>query len=209
MIDFYTWSTPNGLKVSILLEELGVPYKVHPINLEKNEKLHSKFLQATPFKKVPAIFDNETGVGLFESGAILLYLADKNKKFLPSELTGYWQTVQWLMWQMAGLGPIAGQAHHFVKIKPDKSQYATNHYVAAVKNLYGILDRHMENKDYINEEYTIADISCWPWVSRFEWQNVDLKNFPNVRRWYNHMATRPAVQRAYQIPIPMGGIPVG
>jgi GST-like protein len=203
MIDLYTWTTPNGRKVSILLEELGVPYTAHAIDITKDEQFAPDFLKIAPNNRIPAIVDQETGIHLMETGAIMMYLADKYGKF-QCEGDEYWRMVEWLMWQMGGLGPMLGQTHHFVKYNKGKSQYAEERYGAETRRLYGVLDRCLEGREYIagetNGMYSIADMACWPWVSRFEWQEIDLNDFPNVRDWYLRIATRPAVQAVYSVP---------
>ena len=211
MIDLYTWTTPNGRKVSILLEELGVPYTAHAIDISKDEQFAPDFLKIAPNNRIPAIVDHETGQTLMESGAIMLYLAQKHGKFLP-EGPEYWRTVEWLMWQMGGLGPMLGQVHHFVKYNPGKAAYAEERYSKEAARLYGVLDRRLEGRDFIAGEwqgvYSIADMAAWPWISRFEWQGMDLAAFPNVRDWYLRIAERPAVQRGYDVPHHVNPIPM-
>jgi len=203
MIDLYTWTTPNGRKVSILLEELGVPYKVHSIDITKEEQFASDFLNIAPNNRIPAIVERETGIQLMESGAIMIYLADKYSKF-QCEGAEYWQMIEWLMWQMGGLGPMLGQTHHFLKYNKGKSSYAEKRYRTETQRLYTVLNTRLDSRDFIagsnRGTYTIADIACWPWVSRFEWQQVDLKSFPNVKDWYLRIAKRPAVQAGYSVP---------
>ena len=202
MIDLYTWSTPNGRKVSIALEELGLDYNVHPINILEDEQFEPSFLKIAPNNRIPAIVDTNTGLSLMESGAILLYLADKTGKLMPVRTEDRWRTIEWLMWQMGGPGPMLGQVHHFAHFNPDKSAYATERYVNEGKRLYGVLDRRLDGRDFIVDEYTIADIAVWPWIARFEWQTIDLNDFPRVRDWYVRIAERPAVQRGYSVPNP-------
>jgi GST-like protein len=202
MIDLYTWSTPNGRKVSIALEELGLDYEVHPIDITKDEQFDPAFLKIAPNNRIPAIVDRDTGLSLMESGAILLYLADKTGRLLPQSGEGRWRAVEWLMWQMGGPGPMLGQVHHFTHFNPGKSDYAEQRYLAEARRLYGVLDRRLEGRDYIAGEYSIADIATWPWISRFEWQTIDLNEFPRVRDWYVRIAERPAVQRGYGVPNP-------
>ena len=203
MIDLYTWTTPNGRKASILLEELGVPYKVHAIDITKDEQFAPDFLKIAPNNRIPAIVDQETGLQLMESGAIMMYLADKYKKF-QCEGPEYWPMVEWLMWQMGGLGPMLGQTHHFVKYNKGKSEYAEKRYAAETQRLYTVLNTRSEGRDFIagagRGTYSIADMACWPWVSRFEWQEVDLNAFPNIKDWYLRIAERPAVQAGYSVP---------
>ena len=203
MIDLYTWTTPNGRKVSILLEELGVPYTAHAIDITKDEQFAPDFLRIAPNNRIPAIVDQDTGVQMMETGAIMMYLADKYGQF-QCEGDEYWRMVEWLMWQMGGLGPMLGQTHHFVKYNKGKSAYAEERYSAEALRLYGVLDRRLEGRDYIAGRgrgmYSIADMACWPWVSRFEWQDVDLNAFQNVKDWYLRIAVRPAVQAGYSVP---------
>ena len=210
MIDLYTWTTPNGRKVSIMLEELGVDYTAHPIDISKDEQFAPDFLKIAPNNRIPAIIDNETGVSMMESGAIMLYLADKHDRFVPKD--DRWATIEWLMWQMGGIGPMLGQVHHFVKYNKGKSAYAEERYSKEARRLYGVLDRRLEGRDYITGtgrgEYSIADMACWPWISRFEWQEIDLNDFPNVRDWYLRIAERPAVQRGYQVPKYVTDVPM-
>jgi GST-like protein len=209
MIDFYTWATPNGRKVSILLEELGIDYTVHPINIMEGDQNAPDFLKISPNNKIPAIVDQETGISLMESGAIMLYLADKTGKFMPSDAKGRWEATEWLMWQMGGLGPMLGQVHHFTKFNPGKAPYAQERFLAEGNRIYGVLDRKLEGKDYIiANEYSIVDMAIWPWISRFEWQTIDLDQYPNVKRWYKSIAARPAVQKGYHIPKFTQDIPV-
>ncbi len=208
MIDFYTWSTPNGRKVAIMLEEIGLPYAVHAIDITRNEQFAPDFLKVSPNNRIPAIVDRANGQALFESGAILMYLAQKSGKLWAKSGPAHWQAVQWLMWQMSGFGPMLGQVHHFVKYNKGKAPYAEERYLAEAKRLYGVLDGRLAEAPYLAGDYSIADIACWPWASRFEWQTIDLKDFPNVARWYKAIADRPAVQRGYQIPATQPPIPM-
>lgn len=210
MIDLYSWTTPNGRKVSILLEELGIEYNTKSIDITKGEQHAPDFLKIAPNNRIPAIVDNETGITLMESGAIMLYLADKYDKFQVKG-SEYWGMVEWLMWQMGGLGPMLGQVHHFVKYNPGKSEYGEERYSTEARRLYKVLNTRLEGRDYVAGEgrgvYTIADMSIWPWVSRFEWQQIDLTEYPNVRDWYNRIAERPAVQRGYHVPKFVSDVP--
>ncbi|MDC0101991.1 glutathione S-transferase N-terminal domain-containing protein [Alphaproteobacteria bacterium] len=209
MIDFYTWTTPNGRKVSILLEELGLDYEVHSINITQGDQNSPAFLKISPNNKIPAIIDRDNGMSLMESGAILIYLAEKYGKFLPKDSIARAEVNEWLMWQMGGFGPILGQAHHFLHFNPGKSDYAEARFRSEVARLYGVLDRRLEGRDYICDDYSIADMACWPWVSRYEWQQVNLADYPNVRSWYQHLLARDAVQKGYHTPKHMGEIPQG
>ena len=201
MIDLHTWSTPNGRKISIALEELAIPYRVHPIDINKGEQFSEAFLAISPNNRIPAIFDAETGISLIESGAILLYLAEKSGRLLPPKPELRWQAVQWSMWQMGGFGPMLGQVHHFVKYNPGRAPYAEERLRAECRRLYGVLDRRLSSHEYLADQYSIADIAVWPWASRFAWQQVDLSEFPNVVRWYRATASRPAVVKRYHVPV--------
>ena len=200
MIDLYTWSTPNGRKVSIALEEMGFQYAVHPIDISKNEQFDPNFLKISPNNRIPAIVDRETGMALMESGAVLIFLAEKSQRFLPSGGESRLRVIEWLMWQMGGFGPMLGQAHHFVHFRPDASEYARERYKAEAQRLYGVLDHRLAKHEYVADEYSIADMAIWPWASRYEWQGVDLSGYVHVRRWYLDIAKRPAVVRGYQVP---------
>jgi len=200
MIDLYSWATPNGRKVSILLEELGIEYAVHPIDIGKNDQFKPEFLAIGPNNKIPAIADRDTGISLMESGAIMIYLADKAGKFLPREGETRYRVVEWLMWQMGGVGPMLGQAHHFLHFNKGKAPYAEERYRAEARRLYGVLDRRLDGRPFVADDYSIADMAIWPWTSRFEWQEINLSDFPNVKRWYVEIASRPAVQKGYHVP---------
>jgi GST-like protein len=208
MIDLYTWSTPNGRKVSIMLEECGLAYAAHPIDISKGEQFAPEFLKISPNNRIPAIVDSETKRSIFESGAILMYLAEKTGKFWPTEADRHWQTVEWLMWQMGGVGPMFGQVHHFVKYNQGKAPYAEERYLKEAKRLYSVLNQRLSNNEYLAGEYSIADMATWPWVSRFEWQTIDLNEYPHVTRWYKTIAARPAVQKGYHVPVKQPGIPM-
>lgn len=209
MIHLYAWPTPNCRKVSILLEELGIPYQVHSIDIGQDQQFTPQFLDISPNNKVPAIHDTETGVKQFESGAIMIYLSDKYGKFLPSDVTNRASVMQWLMWQMGGLGPMAGQGHHFMKFNPGASAYTEDRLKTEIARLYRVLNDQLADKSYIAGDYSIADIAIWPWVSRYEWHQVDLEAYPNVQAWYRRILTRDAVQRGYHIPHDAGPIPQG
>lgn len=201
MIQLYTWSTPNGRKVSILLEELGIPYNVNEIDITSGDQFNPSFLSISPNNKIPAIVDEENDQAIFESGAILIYLAEKTGKFLPSGSKEKWEVVQWLMWQMGGQGPMLGQAHHFLKYNPGKSEYAEQRYHQEAKRLYKVLNTRLEGRSYVAaNQLTIADIAIWPWVSRFRYHQVDLHAYPNVLRWYLQLAERKAFQAGYKVP---------
>jgi len=208
MIDLYTWTTPNGRKVSILLEELGLPYTAHSIDISKGEQFQPDFLKISPNNRIPAIIDRDNGFHLMESGAILLYLAEKTGKLLPTQMQARYRVIEWLMWQMGGPGPMLGQVHHFVKYNKGKAPYAEERYLAEAHRLYGVLDRRLSERDYVVDAYSVADIAIWPWISRFEWQTIDLNQYPNVKRWYLAIAARPAVERGYHVPKKVNEIPM-
>ena len=207
MIDLYTWSTPNGRKISIALEEMGLPYSLHAINIGKGEQHEPAFLKISPNGKIPAIVDTDSGIRMMESGAILLYLAQKTGKLMP---TGdkYWEAMEWLMWQMGGLGPILGQVHHFVFYNKGVSEYAEDRYTTEMNRLYGVLDERLEGRDYIVDEFSVADCAVFPWIARWDRQEQDLNKFANVKRWYYEVAARPAVQRGYIVPDESQTIPM-
>ena len=208
MIDLYTWSTPNGRKVSIMLEEVGLPYQVHSINITKDEQHTPDFLKISPNNRIPAIVDQDNGIALFESGAILMYLAEKTGKLWPQDGDTKWRVMEWLMWQMGGVGPMLGQVHHFVKYNNGRSQYSEERYSKEGRRLYGVLDKRLADHEYVAGDYSIADIAIWPWISRFEWQEIDLNEYPNVLRWYKAIAARPAVVKGYHVPVEQPGIPI-
>ena len=208
MIDLYTWTTPNGRKVSIALEELGLDYRAHAVDIGKDEQFAPAFLAISPNNKIPAIVDHDNNTHLMESGAILMYLAEKTGQLMSTEAKLRWKTIEWLMWQMGGAGPMLGQVHHFVKFNPGTSEYAEQRFLNEAKRLYAVLDTRLAEHEYMAGEYSIADIATWPWVSRFEWQSVNLNDYPNVKRWYNAIATRDAVQRGYDVPSKVSEIPL-
>jgi GST-like protein len=200
MITLYTWSTPNGRKASIALEELEIPYEVRPVNIGKDEQFRPEFLKISPNNKIPAIVDGD--FALFESGAILLYLAAKAGKLLPPHGTpAYWRVMEWLMWQMGNFGPQLGQAHHFLKFNRGKSEYAEKRYHGEALRLYRVLDERLADREFVADEFSVADIAIWTWASRFDYQQIDIDDFLNVRRWYVQLAERPAFQRGYSVPI--------
>lgn len=204
MINLYTWGTPNGRKVSIMLEECGLPYRVQPVDITKGEQFSPGFVAINPNAKIPAIVDlagpDGRPITLFESGAILIYLAAKTGKLLPLDERGKYAALQWLMFQMGGVGPMFGQAHHFLRFASERVSYAIKRYSAETARLYGVLDRRLGEAEYLAGEYSIADIATFPWVARHEWQQIDLADYPNVRRWHETIAARPAVQRGMAIP---------
>ncbi len=204
MIDLYTWPTPNGRKVSIALEEFGLEYTVHPVDISKNEQFSEAFLSISPNNKIPAIVDRRNNRSLMESGAILIYLAQEFDRFWGDDC---YVTLEWLMLQMGGIGPMLGQVHHFVKYNPGKAPYAEQRYTAEAQRLYGVLDKRLAQHAYLGGSYSIADMATWPWISRFEWQGMPLADYPNLKRWYLEIADRPAVQRGYDVPMPVNPIP--
>jgi GST-like protein len=209
VIDLYTWTTPNGRKISILLEELGLPYTVHPIDIGKDEQFKPDFLKISPNNRIPAIVDRDNSFHLMESGAIMLYLAEKtHSPLLPQPVEQRYRVVEWLMWQMGGPGPMFGQVHHFTKYNPGKAPYAEERYLKEAHRLYGVLDRRLGEAEFVGDTYSVADIAIWPWVSRYEWQTVDLKQYPNVLRWYRALAVRPAFQKGYHVPRKVQEIPL-
>ncbi len=204
-IELYTWGTPNGRKVSIALEELGLPYEAREINIGKGDQLTPEFLQISPNNKIPAIVDadgpNGEPISLFESGAILLYLAEKTGRLLPSDPRGRWQAMEWIMWQMGGFGPFLGQVHHFKRFAKEKVPYAIDRYDNEARRLYGVLDKRLaEGKYVVGDDYTMADITIYPWAARHEWQEIDLADYPNVQRWFAELSAKPAVIRGMAVP---------
>ncbi len=201
MIELYTWSTPNGRKVSVMLEECGLPYRVHPVDIGKGDQFKPEFLAICPNNRIPAIVDPDGPDGkplpLFESGAILIYLAEKTGRFYPQK--NKYIVLQWLMFQMGGVGPMFGQAHHFMRAKKDEIPYGSERYGAEAKRLYGVLEKRLSQAAYLADEYSIADIATYPWVARHEWHRVDLAGFPAVKRWYDTIGARPAVVRGMAV----------
>ena len=205
MIDLYTWGTPNGRKVSVMLEECGLAYNVHPIDIGKGDQFKPEFVAIDPNSKIPAIVDSDgpdgSRISLFESGAILIYLSGKTGKFLPAATRGKYVALQWLMFQMGGVGPFFGQVHHFLRAAKEPVPYAIDRYVKEKDRLYGVLDKRLGEAKYLaGAEYTIADIATYPWVARYEWHKTDLNQFPNVKRWFDAISQRPAVQRGMKVP---------
>lgn len=204
MIDFYTWRTPNGYKISIMLEECGLPYQVFPIDITKNQQFAPDYLKISPNNKIPTIVDHEGPGGkplsLFESGAILIYLAEKTGKFLSADSRIRYATLQWLMWQMGGFGPMLGQAHHFRRFAPEKVPYAIDRYTSEAKRLYGVLEKRLSEAAYLAEEYSIADMAVFPWATRHEWQGIDIAEFPNIKRWLDAIGARVAVKAGLAVP---------
>ncbi|BBP02717.1 thiol:disulfide oxidoreductase [Sulfuriferula plumbiphila] len=204
MIDVYYWTTPNGHKVTIFLEESGVPYRIVPVNIGTGDQFQPDFLRIAPNNRIPAIIDHApaeggTAISLFESGAILQYLAEKTGKFLPADIRGRTEVMQWLFWQMAGLGPMAGQNHHFAQYAPEHIPYAIERYVKETNRLYGVLNKRLADREFVAGAYSIADMAAYPWVVPYQRQGQKLDDFPHLKRWFETIQARPAVQRAYQL----------
>jgi len=203
MIDLYYWPTPNGHKITIFLEETSLDYQIKPVNIGRGEQFEESFLKISPNNRMPAIVDQNpssggSAISVFESGAILLYLAEKVQSYIPSDLRKRVQTLEWLFWQMGGLGPMLGQNHHFVSYAPEKLPYAISRYVNETARLYAVLDKQLQGRDFIVGEYSIADMACYPWIVLYERQQQDLNNFPNLKRWFHRIRERDAVVRAYE-----------
>ncbi|MHB1175558.1 MAG: glutathione binding-like protein [Sulfuriferula sp.] len=204
MIDVYYWTTPNGHKITIFVEEAGIPYKIVPVNIGTGDQFQPDFLKIAPNNRMPAIIDHApadggSAISVFESGAILQYLAEKTGKFLPADMRGRTEVMQWLYWQMAGLGPMAGQNHHFVQYAPEHISYAVERYVKETNRLYGVLNKRLADREFVAGTYSIADMAIYPWIVPYERQGQKLENFPHLKRWFETIQARPAVQRAYQV----------
>ena len=204
MIDLYTWTTPNGRKVSVMLEELGLPYRVHKIDISKGDQFKPEFVAINPNSKIPAIIDSDgpggRAITLFESGAILIYLAEKTGKFFSKDPATRYVTLEWLMFQMGGVGPMFGQTHHFLRAAKEQVPYAIERYSTETRRLYGVLNGRLGQSAYLAGDYSIADIATYPWVARHEWHKVALGDFSHVERWYQAIGARPAVVRGMQVP---------
>jgi len=204
MIELSYWTTPNGHKITIFLEEAGTPYRILPVNISKGEQFGEAFLKISPNNRIPAILDTAPADGgepisVFESGAILEYLAEKEQKFLPADVRGKYEVLQWLYWQMAGLGPMAGQNHHFVQYAPEKIPYAVERYIRETNRLYGVLNKRLADREFIAGDYSIADMAAYPWIVPHERQRQNIDDFPHLKRWFLAIQARPAVQRAYAL----------
>jgi GST-like protein len=213
MIDLYYWTTPNGHKLTMFLEEAGMAHRIVPINIGKGEQFAADFLRISPNNRIPAIVDHQpadggTTLALFESGAILLYLADKSGRFIATDLRGRNETIQWLFWQMGGLGPMAGQNHHFTQYAPEKIPYAINRYVKETARLYAVLNKHLADREFIAGSYSIADMACYPWIVPHEKQGQNLDDFPQLKRWFTVIHERPATKRAYALAQEINPVPV-
>jgi GSH-dependent disulfide-bond oxidoreductase len=203
MIDLYYWTTPNGHKITMFLEEVGLPYTIVPINIGAGDQFKPEFLNIAPNNRIPAIVDHEPvdggePISLFESGAILLYLAEKTGKLISSDLRGRAEVLQWLFWQMGGLGPMAGQNHHFSQYAPEKIPYAIDRYVNETGRLYAVLNKRLSDREFVAGEYSIADIAAYPWIVPYKLQGQNLETFPNLKRWFETIQARPATIRAYE-----------
>lgn len=203
MIDLYYWTTPNGHKITIFLEEAGLPYAIKPVNISKGEQFEPEFLKLSPNNRIPAIVDHDPADGgaplsIFESGAILQYLAEKTGKLMPADLRGRTEVMQWLFWQMSGLGPMLGQNHHFSHYAPEPIAYAIERYRGETERLYSVLDHRLQQREFIAGTYSIADIAAYPWIVPHARQGITLEEFPRVKRWFDAVGARPAVKRAYE-----------
>ncbi|MDF2368497.1 glutathione S-transferase N-terminal domain-containing protein [Sneathiella sp.] len=204
MIDLYYWPTPNGWKISIALEEMDLDYRVMPINIGKGEQFEPDFLKISPNNRMPAIIDQDPADGgepisVFETGAILIYLAEKSGKFMPDDIRGRKEVIEWVMWQMGGLGPMLGQNGHFKFYAPEQIPYAQERYSTEALRLFDVLNTRLEGRDFICGDYSIADMACWPWIITYKRQEIDLGEFPNIRRWYDALKARPALRRGYEV----------
>ncbi len=204
MIDLHYWTTPNGHKITMFLEEAGLPYKIFPVNIGKGDQFEPAFLKISPNNRIPAIVDHEPAdkgdpISVFESGAILLYLAEKTGQFLPSDLRTRTKALEWLFWQMGGLGPMAGQNHHFVQYAPEQLPYAIERYVNETNRLYGVLDKQLAENEFVAGDYSIADMAAFPWIVPYDRQKQNLDDFPNVKCWFKAISDRPATKRAYEL----------
>jgi len=208
MIDLYTWLTPNGRKISIMLEEVELPYNVIAVDIGRDQQHAPEFLKISPNGKIPAIVDHDTGISMMESGAILIYLAEKSGRLMPQSGLAKWKVLEWLMMQMGSVGPMLGQTHHFVFYNEGKAPYAEERYLKENARIYGVLDRRLGQEPYLAGEYSIADVATWPWIARYERQRMDLHDYPNLLRWYLDIAGRPTVQRGYDVPEKVEELPL-
>jgi len=204
MIDLYYWPTPNGHKITVFLEEAGVPYQIKPVDIGAGDQFKPEFLAFSPNNRMPAIIDHAPAddgepISVFESGAILLYLAEKTGKFLSTDIRKKKTAMEWLFWQMGGFGPMLGQNHHFARYAPEKIQYAIDRYHRETERLYGVLNKRLESREFIADDYGIADMACYPWAAAHDWHYISLENYPNVKRWHDAIKQRPAVIKAYEL----------
>jgi len=197
MIDLYTWATPNGRKISILLEEINTPYSVHPVNITENEQFSDKFSRIAPSNKIPVIIDRDNGQSIFESGAIMMYLAKKHNQFLPQKY--YWQIMEWVIFQLSQVGPVLGQAHQFLYYHPNQSEFVEKKYIDYTKRIYQTLNERLKDNEYLGIEYSIADIATWPWIARFKRHRINISDYPEVLNWYKLIRERPAVIKGYNV----------
>jgi len=212
MIDFYFWTTPNSYKILIFLEESGIPYRIIPVNISKGEQFKSEFLQISPNNKIPAIIDSDPKGGgvpieIFESGAILLYLAEKSTRFIPSEIAARTEVLKWLFWQMGGLGPMLGQYQYFHQYAMKKTPFAIDRYKNETDRLFSVLNKKLENSRYISDEYSIVDMACYPWILKYHSLEIELNGFPHLKRWSDQLTARPAIIRAYKKGAEINSIP--
>lgn len=204
MIELYYWPTPNGHKITVFLEESDIPYQIKPVDIGAGDQFKPEFLAFSPNNRMPAIIDDAPtdggeNISVFESGAILLYLAEKTGKFLSKDIRQKKTVMEWLFWQMGGFGPMLGQNHHFTRYAPEKIPYAIDRYQRETERLYGVLNKHLENREFIADQYSIADMACYPWAVAHDWHHVALENYPNVQRWHAAITLRPAVIKAYEL----------
>ena len=204
MIDLYSWKTSNGRKATIMFEELGIDYTLHPINIGKGDQFTPAYTAINPNQKIPAMVDHDgpggTSYTIIESGAMLLYLADKYGKFIPQDTRGRYDVIQWLMFQMGNVGPIFGQTHHFLRAAKEEVPYAIERYTKETRRLWGVLNDRLSTREYLAGDYSIADVATFPWTARHEWQNIELDEFPHVKRWFTAIYSRPAVQKGMALP---------
>jgi GST-like protein len=209
MLELYTWDTPNGRKISIMLEELELPYRAIAIDINAGQQFTPEFTAISPNNKIPALVDRDADLCLMESGAILMYLADRSGRFLPDTGPARWKVIEWLMFQMGGIGPMLGQTHHFHFYNPGKAPYAEARYVKEAQRLYAVLERQLTGHEFIaGNEYSIADIATWPWIARYKRQGIEWASYPHVKDWYLRLAARPAVQRGWRVPNDVEPVPI-
>ena len=206
MIDLYTWATPNGRKISILLEEINTPYSVHAVNIIENEQFSDEFSRIAPSNKIPAIIDRDNGQSIFESGAIMMYLAKKHNQFLSQK--HYWQIMEWVIFQLSQVGPVLGQAHQFLYYHPNQSEFVEKKYIEYTKRIYQTLNERLKDNEYLGVEYSIADIATWPWIARFERHRINISDYPEVLNWYKLIRERPAIIKGYNVVGKKENIPI-